>query len=123
MCHVQKMRVASARRNIRVGFRTAGTRARTKFLKTTYCTRNVQEMYRNVQDENVQRNVQELRRFGQKCTTNVQEFCDGFVQKRSKPRDRFRGALTAPAGEKVSETTVFQWFLTRFELTVLNGLT
>ena len=60
----------------------------------------VQEMYRNVQDENVQRNVQELRRFGQKCTTNVQEFCDGFVQKRSKPRPRFRGALTAYTGGK-----------------------
>ena len=68
------------------------------------------------------RNVQEFHRFEHECTTNVQEFYDGFVQKRSKPRDRFRGALTAPAGEKVSETTVFQWFLARFELTVLNGL-
>ena len=87
MCHVQKMRVASARRNIRVGFRTAGTRARTQFLKTTYCTRNVQEMY----DKNVQRNVQELHRFEHECTTNVQEFYDGFVQKRSKPRDDLGG--------------------------------
>ena len=87
-------------------------------LLYTKCTGNVQEMY----EKNVQRNVQELHRFEHECTTNVQEFYDGFVQKRSKPRDRFRGALTAPAGEKVSETTVFQWFLTRFELTVLNGL-
>ena len=79
VCHVQKMRVASARRNIRVGFRTAGTRARTKFLKTTYCTRNVQEMYRNVQDENVQRNVQELRRFGQKCS-NFIDFHHTFIK-------------------------------------------
>ena len=39
-CYVKKMRVASARRNGRVGFRTSG-RARTKFLKTTVhkCTR------------------------------------------------------------------------------------
>ena len=67
-------------------------------------------MYRNVREENVQRNVQELHRFGHECTTNVQEFCDGFVQKRSKTLDRIRGALTAASGEKVSKTTVFSCF-------------
>ena len=66
-CYVKKMRVASARRNGRVGFRTSGTRARTKFLKITVhkmyrkCTQMYEKkmykrMYRNctVLDTNVQ---------------------------------------------------------------------
>ena len=64
----KKMRVASARRNDRVGFRTSDTRARTKFLETTVqkmytkCTEMYEKkmykgMYKNctVLDTNVQR--------------------------------------------------------------------
>ena len=64
----KKMRVASARRNDRVGFRTSDTRARTNFLESTVhkmytkCTEMYEKkmykgMYRNctVLDTNVQR--------------------------------------------------------------------
>ena len=74
-------------------------------------------------EKNVQKNVQELHRFEHECTTNVQEFYDGFVQKRSKPRDRFRGALRAATYGENARYHHIWWYLARFELTVLDGLT
>ena len=87
----------------------------------TKCASNVEEMYKKC--------TEMYEKMYKKCTifctvldTNVQRMYRNYVQKRSKPTDRFRGGYFGRVAAESVKYIAIAMYLTRFELTVLNGL-